>query len=156
VYVTVNDNKATCTDTDNSNRKKIMPEAEGKLFTIQGEENIDPGLLETFGFESPDQYIRTETEEFSAVCPFSGLPDFARLIIEYYPEGGRCIELKSLKYYITTFRNVGIYQEEATRKIYSDLVRVLHTDKLRVTSKYNLRGGFKTTAVQGSLEDIRK
>ena len=130
-----------------------MPEPEGKLFTIQGEENIDPGLLETFGFDSPDQYIRTETEEFSAVCPFSGLPDFARLIIEYYPEGGRCIELKSLKYYITTFRNVGIYQEEATRRIYGDLARVLQTGNLRVSTVYNLRGGFKTTAVQGGLQE---
>ncbi|MFW6415432.1 MAG: preQ(1) synthase [Thermodesulfobacteriota bacterium] len=130
-----------------------MPEAEGKLFSTQGKENIDPGLLETFEFLSPDQYIRTETEEFSAVCPFSGLPDFARLIIEYYPRGGRCIELKSLKYYITTFRNVGIYQEEATKRIYGDLARVLQTGNLRVTTVYNLRGGFQTTAVQGNLDD---
>lgn len=129
-----------------------MPKAEGKILSILGKDEIDAGLLETFEFDSPDQYIKTETEEFSAVCPFSGLPDLGRLIIEYYPEAGKCIELKSLKYYITTFRNVGIYQEEATKRIYWDLSGVLQTPRLRVTSIYNLRGGFKTTAVQGSLE----
>ena len=66
----------------------------------------------------------TETREFSAVCPYSGLPDFATLRIEYVPSD-RCIELKSLKYYVTSFRNVGIFQEHATARIAEDLFGVL-------------------------------
>lgn len=63
-----------------------MAKAEGKLFEFDGVEHIRSDYLETFDFESPGQYIKTETPEFSAVCPFSGLPDIGRLIIEYYPE----------------------------------------------------------------------
>ncbi|MGM0538383.1 MAG: preQ(1) synthase [Thermodesulfobacteriota bacterium] len=128
-----------------------MPIAEGRIFEFKGPEEIRPDLLETFGFDGTDQYIKTETREFVAVCPFSGLPDFALLTIEYYPEGGLCIELKSLKYYITSYKEVGIYQEEATQRIYQDLARVLRTNRLRVSTVYNVRGGFTTTAVQGRL-----
>ena len=128
-----------------------MPEAEGQRFDFKGQEHIRADFLEVFAFASPEQYIKTETSEFVAVCPYSGLPDVAALIIEYYPEGGLCLELKSLKYYITSFRNVGIFQEEATLRIYQDLQRILHTNRLQVTTIYNIRGGFQTTAVQGSL-----
>ncbi|MFW6055177.1 MAG: preQ(1) synthase [Thermodesulfobacteriota bacterium] len=129
-----------------------MPMAEGQVFDYTGRENIRADFLEVFAFESLDQYIKTETREFVAVCPYSGLPDVARLTIEYYPEGGLCIELKSLKYYVTSYKNVGIYQEEATARIHRDLKQVLLTSRLKVTTVYNIRGGFKTTAVQGSLE----
>ena len=84
-----------------------MVKAEGKYFEFEGEDQINPNFLETFSFESPDQYIKTETNEFSAVCPFSGLPDLARVKVEYYPTGSKCIELKSLKYYFVSYRNVG-------------------------------------------------
>jgi 7-cyano-7-deazaguanine reductase len=126
-------------------------EAEGRRFAFADESQIRPDFLETFAFDSPGQYIMTETREFSAVCPFSGLPDLALLRIEYHPAGGRCVELKSLKYYIVSFRNVGIFQEAATRRIYDDLARVLGTTRLRVTTVYNTRGGFDTTCVEGSL-----
>lgn len=128
-----------------------MPVAEGKTFEIANQEEIRPDFLETFDFDSPDQLIITETKEFSAVCPFSGLPDFAYLKIEYHPDGGKCVELKSLKYYITSFRNVGIYQEAATKRIYRDLKTSLETGRIRVTMKYNVRGGFDTTTIEGSL-----
>jgi 7-cyano-7-deazaguanine reductase len=128
-----------------------MPQAEGKTFNFLDETCIRADFLETFEFNSPQQLIITETGEFSAVCPFSGLPDYARLKIEYYPEGGRCVELKSLKYYITSFRNVGIYQEAATKRIYDDLKKALETPKLRVTTIYNTRGGFDTTCIEGNL-----
>ncbi len=128
-----------------------MPVPEGKVFDFIGQENIRADYLETFEFDSPDQYIVTETNEFSAVCPFSGLPDYSYVKIEYYPEGGKCIELKSLKYYMISFRNVGIYQEEATKRMYDDLKSVLETSRLRVTTKYNPRGGFDTTCTEGSL-----
>ena len=128
-----------------------MAKAEGRRFEYGSEELIDPSYLETFSFDSPDQYIVTETDEFSAVCPFSGLPDYAYLKIEYYPEGGKCLELKSLKYYIVTFRNVGIYQEAVTKRIYGDLKTQLETNRLQVTTIYNTRGGFDTTCTEGAL-----
>ena len=129
-----------------------MTEAEGRHFDFQDESHIRAEFLETFDFASPHQYIMTETREFSAVCPFSGLPDIAHVKIEYYPDGGKCVELRSLKYYFVSFRNVGIFQEAATKRIYEDLKRVLRTERLRVTTIYNTRGGFDTTSVEGRLE----
>lgn len=129
-----------------------MVKAEGKSFEFFDESHIKPDFLEVFEFDSPDQYICTETSEFSAVCPFSGLPDLADVIIEYYPTGGKCVELKSLKYYFISFRNVGIYQEAATKRIYDDLKAALKTDNIQVTTIYNTRGGFDTTCIEGSLE----
>ena len=128
-----------------------MPKAEGKQFKFLDESHINPGFLETFDFDSPNQFITTETNEFSAVCPFSGLPDLAYVKIEYYPDGGKCVELKSLKYYFISFRNVGIYQEAGTKKIYDDLKTALNTERLRITTIYNTRGGFDTTCVEGNL-----
>ena len=128
-----------------------MAKAEGKYFQFTGEDQINTEFLEAFSFDSPRQYIMTETDEFSAVCPFSGLPDLAYVKIEYYPEGGKCIELKSLKYYFISFRNVGIYQEAATKRIYDDLQSVLNTNQLMVTTLYYIRGGFETTCIEGSL-----
>ena len=129
-----------------------MPKAEGKRFDFLSEDTIQPDYLETFDFDSPKQYILVETDEFSAVCPFSGLPDYAYLKIEYYPTGGKCIELKSLKYYIISYRNVGIYQEAATKRIYMDLKKVLNTEKIKITTVYNTRGGFDTTCSEGKLD----
>ena len=128
-----------------------MAKAEGKEFKFETVDHIKPDYLETFEFDSKDQYIITKTKEFSAVCPFSGLPDLAEIIIEYYPDGGKCVELKSLKYYFISFRNVGIYQEAVTQKIYSDLKKLLNTNRLKVTSIYNTRGGFDTTCIEGAL-----
>lgn len=128
-----------------------MPTAEGHKFDFLGVEAIKPEFMETFEFTDTEQYIKTETHEFSAVCPFSGLPDYAYLKIEYYPAGKKCVELKSLKYYLISFRNVGIYQEAATTRIYEDLTAALGTKRLRVTTIYNIRGGFRTTCVRGEL-----
>lgn len=127
-----------------------MAEAEGRTFEFGGVDAIRPDFLETFEFTDKAQYIKTETEEFSAVCPFSGLPDYGYLCIEYYPEGGKCVELRSLKYYMTSFRNVGIYQEACTTRIYEDLREILKTNRLKVTTIYNVRGGFTTTCERGS------
>ena len=110
---------------DVNTMEQKMPKADGKEFSFLNEDHIDSSFLETFDFDSKNQYIETTTREFSAVCPFSGLPDLADVIIEYYPEGGKCVELKSLKYYFVSFRNVGIYQEAATKRIYDDLKNIL-------------------------------
>ena len=130
-----------------------MAKAEGKIFNYDDASKINADFLETFPFESVDQYIKTETNEFSAVCPFSGLPDLAKVRIEYFPSGRKCIELKSLKYYFTSFRNVGIYQEGATKRIYDDLSSILETKKIQITTIYNIRGGFKTTCIEGSIKN---
>lgn len=121
-----------------------MATAEGRTIPFTGPETIDVAVLETFGYEGPDQEIVTETDEFSAVCPFSGLPDVARLTLRYVPRD-RCIELKSLKYYVMSYRNVGIFQEHATARLAEDLQRVLEAKSLSVTTRYNVRGGFLTT-----------
>jgi len=121
-----------------------MPVPGGRTLPFLGPEEIDVAVLETFAYEGPDQEITTETSEFSAVCPYSGLPDYALLTILYVP-GTRCVELKSLKYYITSYRNVGIFQEHATARIAEDLYRVLAPKRLTVRTVYNIRGGFETT-----------
>ena len=97
-----------------------MAIAEGRTIPFTGPEAVDVAVLETFEYAGPEQEIVTETREFSPVCPYSGLPDFATLRIAYVP-GDRCIELKSLKYYVTSYRSVGIFQEHATAKIAEDL-----------------------------------
>lgn len=121
-----------------------MAVAEGRTVPFTGPEAVDVAVLETFGYEGPEQEIVTETSEFSAVCPYSGLPDYARLTISYVP-GNKCIELKSLKYYIVSYRNVGIFQEHATARIAEDLHKVLEPRQLTVQTEYNVRGGFLTT-----------
>jgi 7-cyano-7-deazaguanine reductase len=120
-----------------------MPIAEGRTLPFTGPESIDSAVLETFAYQGPEQEIVTETREFSAVCPYSGLPDYGMLTIRYTPSD-RCIELKSLKYYMTSFRNVGIFQEHATARIAEDLFRVLEPRRLVVSTRYNVRGGFDT------------
>ena len=129
-----------------------MATPDGLTFDYHDESKINSDLLEVFDFKSPKQYIKTETDEFSAVCPFSGLPDISYVKIEYFPTGGKCVELKSLKYYFVSFRNVGIYQEAATKRIFEDLCSILDTKQLMVTTVYNIRGGFETTCVEGSLD----
>ena len=121
-----------------------MTTAEGRTLPFSGPETIDAGVLDTFEYAGPEQEIVTETREFSAVCPYSGLPDYATLRISYVP-AGRCVELKSLKYYMTSYRNVGIYQEHATAKFAEDLFAALAPARLTVTTIYNVRGGLETT-----------
>ena len=121
-----------------------MAIAEGRTIPFTGPEAVDVVVLETFEYAGPEQEILTETREFSPVCPYSGLPDFATLRIAYVPND-RCIELKSLKYYIVSFRNVGIFQEHATARVAEDLFRTLEPRRLSVTTVYNVRGGFLTT-----------
>lgn len=128
-----------------------MPKADGFTFDVLSPDEIKSEVLERFAFDSPSQVISTKTDEFTAVCPFSGLRDFGSLLVEYLPDGGFCVELKSLKYYMLSFQNVGIYQELATKRIFTDLQRLLNTSKLRVTLTYNSRGGFITTCTEGSL-----
>jgi len=132
---------------------KLKIKADGEKFTFEPEENIKTDYLKSFDFkDSSKQLITIETNEFSAVCPFSGLPDIAHVKIEYYPVHQKCVELKSLKYYFVSFRNVGIYQEKVTQRIHKDLRLLLSTNLLKVTTKYNTRGGFETTCSEGTIQ----
>ena len=85
---------------------------------------IDSGVLETFPYEYADtpETIHVETDEFTAVCPYSGLPDFGTIRVDYLP-GRSIVELRSLKYYLFSYRNVGIYQEHVVNRVLEDLVR---------------------------------
>ncbi len=124
---------------------------EGKTINFESTDSIREDELKVFRFDSINQYIKIISNEFIAVCPFSGLPDVAKIKIEYYPEAKIAIELKSLKYYLISFKNVGIYQEEVTKRIYTDLKNILKTNRIKITSKYNVRGGLYTTCKEGKI-----
>lgn len=125
--------------------------ADGEVFEFLPETAIKPEYLKVFDFSESSQQISLAYPEFSAVCPFSGLPDIGTLYLYYFPDGGKCLELKALKYYLTSFRPVGIYQEAATARIYNDIKAVLKTERLRVLLQYNTRGGMNVTTEQGSI-----
>lgn len=94
----------------------------------------------------------TEQGEFSALCPFSGLPDFGVLRVEYVP-GAWILELKSFKYYLLSWRNIGAAQEDITALVYEDVMRHLEApDYLVVTTVYNVRGGIRTTCAVDSRQ----
>jgi len=119
-----------------------------RRFDIQSEEDIDLEVLETIPFAYPGSATEVvyETDEFTFVCPWTGLPDFARLVIRYVP-GNTLVELKSLKYYLTSYRNGGILQEHAVNRILQDLVPLLQPVSMVVEAEYRERGGLKTKAV---------
>ncbi len=119
-----------------------------RRFDTQQEDAIDVAVLETVPFDYPDSVTEVvyETEEFTSVCPWTGLPDFGRLVIRYLPNQS-LVELKSLKYYLTSYRNVGILQEHAVNRILQDLVQLLQPVSMVVEAEYRERGGIKTKAV---------
>jgi 7-cyano-7-deazaguanine reductase len=104
--------------------------------------------LETFANPEPgrDYTIRMSIPEFTCLCPRTGQPDFATLEFEYVPDA-LCIELKSLKLYIWSYRNLGAFHEAVTNQILSDLVKVLSPRFARVTGRFNVRGGIYTSVV---------
>ncbi len=126
-------------------KKKTKFEPLDKRFSFDGVESIDPSVLATFQYEYPrqDQQIHIETDEFTAVCPFSGLPDFAVIKIDYVPDND-IIELRSFKYYLLSYRNVGIYQEHVVNCILEDLVASCKPKQMLVTADYKVRGGVHT------------
>lgn len=104
--------------------------------------------LETFPnpHAGRDYTIRIRVPEFTCLCPRTGQPDFAELLIEYVPDR-LCVELKALKLYIWSFRNEGHFHEDVTNRILSDLVAALAPKYLRLTAAFNVRGGLYTTVV---------
>ncbi len=104
--------------------------------------------LETFPNPAThrDFLIHMEIPEFTCLCPKTGQPDFATLILEYIPEKN-CVELKSLKLYIWSFRNEGCFHEAVTNEILDDLVKALKPRFMRLTAKFFVRGGIFTNVV---------
>jgi 7-cyano-7-deazaguanine reductase len=90
-----------------------------------------------------DYNVHVEFPEFTCLCPRTGLPDFARIIIDYIPDK-KIIELKSLKLYFVSFRNVGIFHENVVNRILDDLVSVCKPRQAKVCAEFNVRGGIKT------------
>ena len=104
--------------------------------------------LETFANPTPerDYTIRIRVPEFTCLCPKTGQPDFATLYIDYVP-GERCVELKSLKLYVWSYRNEGAFHEAVTNQILNDLVRACEPRFMRLSAEFNVRGGIYTTVV---------
>jgi len=134
-----------------------MVEAEGRSFSFEGVEVLTPEVLETFEFEyaGRDAIVEIATDEWSCVCPFSGLPDFGTLTVRYLPTEV-CIELKSFKYYLTSFRNVGIYQEHAVNRVLDDLVECCSPKWMAVVLDYRLRGGIHTVVTVEHGERVNR
>jgi len=102
----------------------------------------------TFANPAParDYLIHMQIPEFTCLCPMTGQPDFATVLLDYIADR-KCVELKSLKLYIWSFRNEGAFHEAVTNRILDDLVRALAPRFLRVTAKFFVRGGIYTTVV---------
>src|SRR5690349_8532956 len=109
-----------------SKRKQQSNKLSGldRRYDFEGLERIDVDVLETFPYEYPERnvVINIDTDEFTAVCPYSGLPDHAVLKVNYVPNK-QILELRSFKYYLFSYRNVGIYQEHVVNRILDDLVK---------------------------------
>jgi 7-cyano-7-deazaguanine reductase len=118
-----------------------------RRYDIEHLSAIDTDVLETIPFDYPESSTKVvyETNEFTSVCPWTGLPDFGNLVITYHPEKF-LVELKSLKYYLTSFRNIGILQEHAVNQILKDLVTIIEPKSITVEISFNERGGLSTNA----------
>ena len=124
----------------------LQPENQGLDIrsTLREEMNLYP--LDTFPYEFPGREIKIKFEmpEFTCICPFSDFPDFATIRIEYVPNQ-RCIELKSLKLYINSFRKVKIFREHAINVILEDFVKACDPLSVEIEGDFNVRGNIKTT-----------
>ena len=108
----------------------------------------DAATLETFANPNPgrDYEIVLDCPEFTCLCPKTGQPDFATLRLEYVPDQ-LCVELKSLKIYLWSFRNVGAFHEKVTNDICDDLVGLLQPRSLEIVAEFKVRGGITTTVI---------
>ena len=95
-------------------------------------------------YKDKDYIIHLETDEFTCICPKTGLPDFARIFIDYSPDR-LCVELKSFKMYLHAFRNIGIFHEHLTNRILDDFVASAKPRWAKIRTEFNLRGGIKTS-----------
>jgi 7-cyano-7-deazaguanine reductase len=109
---------------------------------------MSPDQIDTFDSAHPDRdfLIHIQIPEFTCHCPLTGQPDFAHITIEYIPDK-RCIELKALKQYMWSFRDVGAFHEKVTNDICDALAKKISPRYMRVTGRWNVRGGIYTNVV---------
>ncbi len=102
-------------------------------------------ILETFenAYPKRNYWVKHISPEFTSLCPKTGQPDFATIILEYIPDQ-LCVELKSYKFYLHSYRNDGIFFESVTNKIIDDLVEVLQPREIKITAEFNKRGGISS------------
>lgn len=119
----------------------------GKSKTVYPD-NPAQAVLEAFPNPKPgrDYWITLDCPEFTALCPITGQPDFARLTIEYIPNR-LCVESKALKLYLFSFRNQGTFHEAVTNRILDDLIKAIRPRQARVTGSFNHRGGIAIRVV---------
>lgn len=125
-------------------------------FDTRNKANIDSGCLLTFDYEYIGQVVKIviDTPEFTANCPWTNLPDFGTLTVSYIPDR-KCIELKSFKYYVMSYSNIGIVQEHAANRVLKDLVEACQPIQMTVKLDYNTRGGIHasvTASYEKSLD----
>lgn len=115
------------------------------IYDVRKINNITPGVLQAIDYEYPGKKIEvtTSTDEFTCVCPWSGLPDFAKISIVYAPDK-KLIELKSLKLYLQSYRNAGIVHESVVNRILNDLTGVCSPTEMTVEAEFKTRGGIIT------------
>ncbi len=114
-------------------------------------------ILETFANRYPDREYTIEIvcPEFTSVCPKTGQPDFGTLTISYVP-GAKCVELKSLKYYLQQFRNEGVFYENVANRILDDLVATLEPRRMKLAAAFTPRGGIHTTVTAEYVKTYEK
>lgn len=121
-----------------------------KTVPFKGPEAIDSACLECFPYEyagtphGSAMTITTTTDEFTSVCPFSGLPDFAEVELIYVPDA-LCLELRSYKYYLLSYRDVGIWYEHLVNRMLEDLVRACRPRRMQLVIRCKPRGGLAST-----------
>lgn len=114
---------------------------------LTGPDTVQTEVLEAIEYQyrlERDIDIVIEQPEFTSVCPKTGLPDFGTIAVSYQPDR-KIIELKSLKYYLLQYRNVGIFYEHVVNHILNDLVAILKPKRMEVTGKFSARGGINTS-----------
>ena len=116
-------------------------------YTVDKPDIVTTDVLDPIGYQyegKRDIVITISLPEFTSVCPMTGLPDFGTITIHYTPDHF-IVELKSLKYYLLQFRNVGMFYEHISNRILDDLVLVLKPKMMEVTGQFTSRGGLTTT-----------
>ena len=116
-------------------------------YRIESPDIISKNMIDPIDYQYQDKRdvdIIIRQPEFTSLCPMTGMPDFGRITIQYIPNS-KIVELKSLKYYLMQYRNVGIFYEHVVNRILDDLVAVLKPKSMKVTGDFTSRGGIDTT-----------
>ncbi|MFO8049488.1 MAG: preQ(1) synthase [Desulfosudaceae bacterium] len=133
-----------------------MTDAPPRLaYTVRDLDTVDSAILSALPYQYQGRRgieVEISQPEFTSVCPMTGLPDFGKIIIRYRPDK-HIVELKSLKYYLLQYRNVGVFYEHVVNKILDDLMKAIAPAGMEVTGTFYARGGITTTVTASSQDD---